>query len=233
MAVNVAASGREIRINAGPERIFPFTKSKVKNAMRSMANGLSVDSYSDGTLANQIGGLQLIVADSGVGTVGTINAGTFPFWANVLQSAAAPLQGGAAVTFSSATIETMMLNLWIKVTRQGDTPDLIVFSDDLFAMFEQSQTSLKRYAPEDKGMGGMMSMKYKSADVFFDSSGGIPATHGYFLNTDYLKICAHREANATLMDEVRSVNQDAVVLPVLWQGNLTCSARFLQGVMKA
>jgi len=233
VAVNVAASGREIRINSGPDRIINFTKAKVKNAFRSMANGLSIDSYSDGSLANQIGGLQLIVADNGLGTVGTIPAASWPFWANIVQSAAAPLQGGGAVTYSAATIETMMLNAWIKTTRQGDTPDLIVFSDDLFAMYEQSQTSLKRYAPEDKGQGGMMSMKYKSADVFFDSSGGIPAVHGYMLTTDYIQIVAHRDANATLMDEVRSVNQDAVVLPVLWQGNMVCSARFLQCVIKA
>jgi len=234
VAVNVAASGREIRINSGPDRIINFTKAKVKNAFRSMANGLSIDSYSDGSLANQIGGLQLAVADvNNTGTFGTIPAASWPFWQNVVQSAAAPLQGGGAVTYSAATIETMMLNLWIKVTRQGDTPDLIVFSDDLFAMYEQSQTSLKRYAPEDNGKGGMISMKYKTADVFFDSSGGIPAVHGYFLNTEYLQIVAHRDANATLMDEVRSVNQDAVVMPVLWQGNLACSARFLQGVMKS
>ncbi len=235
VAVNVAASGLEIRTNMGDNRIVNFTKAKVKNAMRSMANGLSVDTYSDGSLANQIGGLQLLVADNptAVATVGGIPQASWPFWQNVLQSAAAPIQGGGAVTYSAATIETMMLNTWIRATRQGDTPDLIVFSDDLFAMYEQSQTSLKRYAPEDNGRGGMISMKYKTADVFFDSSGGIPAVHGYFLNTDYLQIVAHRDANATMMDEVRSVNQDAVVIPVLWQGNAVCSARFLQAVMKA
>jgi len=37
----------------------------------------------------------------------------------------------------------------------------------------------------------------------------------------------------TMMDELRSVNQDAVVIPVLFQGNLVCSARFLQGVVKS
>ena len=76
-------------------------------------------------------------------------------------------------------------------------------------------------------------MKYKTADVFFDSSGGIPTAHAYFLNTDYLELVAHQDANMTMMDELRSVNQDAVVIPVLFQGNLVCSARFLQAVMKA
>lgn len=233
VAVNMAASGLEIRTNSGASRIVNFTKAKLKNAQRSMANGLSIDTYSDGTAANQMNGLQALIADSGVGTVGGINATTFPFWANIVQSAAAPLQGGGAVTFSPATIETMMLNLWIKLTRGTDAPDMIVASDDLFAMYEQSQTSLKRYTSTEDGKGGMTSMKYKTADVFFDSSGGIPATHMYFINTDYVELVAHQDANITMMEELRSVNQDAVVIPILFQGNLVCSARFLQGVVKS
>ncbi len=233
VAVNVAASGLEIRTNSGANRIVNFTKAKIKNAMRSMANGLSVDVYSDGTAANQINGLQAIIADSGVGTVGGINATTFPFWQNVVNSAAAPIQGGGAITFSASTIEGMMLATWLKLTRGTDMPDMIVMSDDLFQMYEQSQTSLKRYAPSDDGKGGMISMKYKTADVFFDSSGGIPSQHAYFINTDYLELVAHQDANMTMMDELRSVNQDAVVIPVLFQGNLVCSARFLQGVVKS
>lgn len=233
VAVNVAASGLEIRTNSGANRIVNFTKAKIKNAQRSMANGLSVDLYSDGTAANQINGVQAIIADTGVGTVGGINASTFPFWQNVVNSAAAPIQGGGAVTFSPATIEAMMLATWLKLTRGTDMPDMVVMSDDLFQFYEQSQTSLKRYAPTDDGKGGMISMKYKTADVFFDSSGGIPSQHAYFLNTDYLELVAHQDANMTMMDELRSVNQDAVVIPVLFQGNLVCSARFLQGVVKS
>lgn len=233
VAVNVAASGLEIRTNAGADRIVNFTKAKVKNAMRSMANGLSVDMYSDGTAANQINGLQAIIADTGTGTVGGINAATWAFWANIVQSAAAPLQGGGAITPSATTIESLMLPLWIRLTRGTDMPDMIVMSDDYFAFYEQSQTSLKRYTSDQNGQGGMVSMKYKTADVFFDSSGGIPTAHAYFINTDYLDMVAHRDANMTMMDELRSVNQDAVVIPVLFQGNLVCSARFLQGVMKA
>jgi hypothetical protein len=34
------------------------------------------------------------------------------------------------------------------------------------------------------------------------------------------------------MDELKSVNQDAVVIPVLWMGNVVTSNRSLQGVLK-
>jgi hypothetical protein len=126
-----------------------------------------------------------------------------------------------------------MLPTWIKATRGNDQPDLIVMSDDYFTFYEQSQTSLKRYTSDENGKGGMISMKYKTADVFFDSSGGIPSSHAYFINTDFLEMVAHQDANFTMMDELRSVNQDAIVIPILWQGNLVCSNRARQAVMKA
>ena len=233
VAVNVAASGLELRTNSGESRIVNFTKAKVRNGMNSFKNGLSTDFYSDGTATNQVNGLQALVADAGTGTVGQINSATYPFWQNIVQSAAAPLQGGSAITVSATTIESLMLPLWIKLTRGSDMPDMIVMSDDYFTFYEQSQTSLKRYTSDENGQGGMVSMKYKSADVFFDSSGGIPSAHAYFLNTDYIDLVVHRDANMTMMDELRSVNQDAVVIPILWQGNLVVSNRALQGVAKA
>lgn len=233
VAVNLAVSGLEMRTNSGENRIINFVKAKVKNAQHSLANGLSTDIYSDGTASNQINGLQALVADAGTGTVGGINSSTYSFWQNVVQSAAAPLQGGSAITPSATTIESLMLPLWIRLTRGMDTPDLIVMSDDYFTMFEQSQTSLKRYTSDEGGRGGMMSMKYKSADVFFDSSGGIPSAHAYFLNTKYMNLVVHQDANMTMLDDVESINQDALVKTIIWQGNLTVGNRSLQGVMKA
>lgn len=239
VAVNVAASGLELRTNMGESRVVNFTKAKIRNAMNSFKNGLSTDLYSDGTAANQINGLQALIADAGTGTVGQIPSATFPFWQNIVQSAAAPLQGGAALTLGPSTIEQLMLALYIKLTRGTDMPDVGVFSDDLFTFYEQSQTSLKRYtsdgngSPESDANGGFVTMKYKGMDVFFDSSGGIPAVHGYFVNTEYLEIIVHRDANMTIMDELKSVNQDAVVIPVLWMGNVGTSNRSLQGVLKA
>lgn len=233
IAVNLAVSGSEIRTNNGEQRIINFVKAKIRNAQHSFANGLSTDIYSDGTATNQINGLQALIADAGTGTVGGINSATYPFWQNKVQSAAAPLQGGSSITPSATTIESLMLPLWIATTRGSDMPDLIVMSDDYFAFYETSQTSLKRYTSDENGQGGMVSMKYKSADVFFDSSGGIPSSHAYFINTNYLELVVHRDANMTMLDDVRSVNQDAIVKPILWQGNLAISNRSLQGVLKA
>ena len=208
-------------------------KARVKNAIRTFKNNFSSDMYSDGSLTNQINGLQALVADAGTGTVGGIDSSTFTFWKNKVQSAAAPLQGGGAITPGSTTMESLMQPLWLELTRGDDQPDLIVASNDYFTFFELGQTSIKRYTDETKADAGFVSMKYKKADVIFDGGSGIPSAHMYFLNTDYIDVCVHTDADMTVMDEMKPYNQDAAVIPILWMGNMTVSNRSLQGVLKA
>ena len=234
IAINVVASGLEVRQNSGKEGMVKLVKNKLKNAMRTAGNNFSTDMYSDGTTSNQINGLQALVSDAGTGTVGGIVSGTYTFWKNIVQSAAAPLQGGSAITPSATTIESLMLPMWLNLTRNNDMPDLIVMDDTYFTFYDNSQTSLQRYTNSTDIKGGSTSLKYKGADVVYDSlAGGMPDAHAYFLNTDYIGLCAHRDANWTEVPEKSSVNQDAQVLPIIWQGNMTVSNRSLQGVMKA
>ena len=234
VAINVVASGLEVRQNAGKEGVIKLVKNKLKNAMKTAGNNFSSDMYSDGTAANQINGLQALVSDAGTGTVGGINSSTYTFWKSGLQSAASPIQGGGGITPSATTIESLMLPLWLQLTRNNDQPDLIVMDDTYFTFFDNSQTSIQRYTNTTDLKTGTTSLKYKGADVVYDSlAAGMPDQHAYFLNTDYIGVCAHRDANWTEVPEKSSVNQDAEVLPIIWQGNMTVSNRSLQGVMKA
>jgi hypothetical protein len=233
IAINVVASGLELRTNSGESRIINLVKARMKNAIRTFKNNFSADLYSDGTLANQINGLQALVSDTGTGTVGGIDSSAWAFWKNIVQSAAAPLQGGAGITPGPTTMESLMLPLWLELVRGDDKPDLIVSSNDYFTFYEQSQTSIKRYTDDKTANGGFVSLKYKDADVIFDGGSGIPAAHQYFLNTDYLELVVHKDANLEVMDELKPYNQDAAVVPILWMGNLTCSNRARQGVQKA
>ena len=233
IAINVVASGLELRTNSGDARIINLVKARMKNAIRTFKNNFSADLYSDGTLPNQIGGLQAIVSDTGAGTVGGIDSSVWTFWKNIVQSAAAPIQGGGAITPSAATMESLMLPLWMALVRGDDHPDLIVADNNYFALYEQSQTSVKRYTSSDSASGGFVELKYKNADVIFDGGSGIPTNHMYFLNTDYVELVAHKDANMEVMDEMKPYNQDAAVIPVLWMGNLTTGNRSLQGVLKA
>jgi hypothetical protein len=234
IALSVVASGRELRINNGPNQIVKLAKARIKNAMRTFANNFSFDLYSDGTLPNQINGLQALVADTGTGVIGGIDSSQWPFWQSVVQSAAAPIQGGGAVTPSATTIETsLMLPLWLNQVRGDDKPDLIISSNDYFGLYEASQVSIKRYTDNTTAQGGFTSLKYKTADVIFDGGSGIPAAHMYFLNTNYIEVVVHTDADLSVQDDMKPYNQDATVIPILWMGNLSISNRRLQAVMKA
>lgn len=235
IAINVVSSGYELRVNAGPQRIANLAKSRIKNAINTFANNFSADMYGDGSLTNQIDGLQKLVPDTPTNTVGGINAATYPFWQSKVQSAAAPLQGGSAIVPSGAqgVMESLMIPLFMELTRNNDKPDLIVSSNDYYQFYENGLISTKRYVDEETASGGFMSLQFKGVPVVFDGVSGMPAGHMYFLNTNYLEMVTHTDANLTIMDEAKPYNQDAVVVPILWMGNMVCSNRALQGTLKA
>lgn len=228
VAINVVASGRELRINSGDSRIVNLAKSRIKNALRTFNNNFSEDMYSDGTASNQVNGLQAIVADAGTGTVGGIDSSTWTFWKNKVRDASAE-----SVTVSATTIENqMMLPLWLALDRgPDDHPDLIVMDNVYYQYFEGSQVSIKRHNDRASADAGFVSLMYKGADVLYDAN--VPASHAYFLNTEYLKLVVHKDADLEQVEEQRPVNQDGVVIPILWMGNLVCSNRAQQGVMLA
>jgi len=230
ISLSVVASGRELRINSGESRIINLAKARIKNAIRTFNNSFSSDLYSAGSLTNQVNGLQAIVADTNTNTVGGIDANTWTFWQNTVTDASV-----LSVTPSATTIENgLMLPCWLALDRgPDDQPDLIVADSNYYAFYEGSQTSLKRYASSDSASGGFVTLKYKNADVLYDGNSGIPTNHMYMLNTNYLQLVVHQDADMAIMDDMRPLNQDGSVTPILWMGNLTCSNRKLQGVIIA
>jgi hypothetical protein len=234
IAINVVASGEELRKNSGESRIISLAKARLKNAMNTFKNNFSFDVYSDGTMSNQVNGLQALIADAGTGTVGGIDSGAAgnEFWRNKVQSAAAPIAGGGAVTVGATTIEKLMRDLWLSLVRGDDKTNLIVADNNYFSFYEDSQVSLKRYTNESDADGGFDTLKYKGADVIFDGGSGIPSNRMYFMNDNYIGMTTHKDADLTVLDEMRPYNQDAAVIPILWMGNLTVANRSLQGVFK-
>jgi hypothetical protein len=224
VAIHVTASGREIRMNNGPEQMVDLVKARVKNAMNTAANNFSVDLYGSGALTNQIGGLGLIVTSDGTGTVGGINSANDAFWANQFFE-------NTGTGLSTSTIGGSLNTLWLRCVRGNDKPDLIVMSNDMYAVYEASLQANQRYMKSDKASLGFSELQYKTADVIFDNNSNFSTTAetGYFLNTKYLYVVQHSEAQWTQDDDKVPVNQDAVVIPIYWMGNMVCTNRSLQG----
>jgi hypothetical protein len=233
VALHVVSSGRELRQNAGRSAMISLVKTKKANALKTAANNFSVDLYSDGALTNQIGGLANIIQTNGQGTVGGIDSGTFTFWRNKFKEASGTNAAASPDATKSAAFKADMNSLWLPLNRGADKPDLILFSHDFYSLYELGEQQLQRYQDADLAQAGFISLKYKTADVMFDDNTNFTTTaeKGYFLNTDYLYVDQHKEAQWTQDDEKRPINQDAIVIPYYWMGQLVCSNRSLQGVI--
>ena len=224
LAGNVTISGLEQIKNSGTEAIINLLEARINVLEKSMMNSLSTSIYSDGTGSSgkEVGGLQLIVADAGTGTVGGINSSTFTFWQNVQTTA-------TSSAFSTTNVQADMNNIYLQLVRGADSPDLVMAGTNAYKAFLGSLQAIQRITSDDLANSGFTSVQYLNSDVVFDSSCNTDKM--YFLNTDYLRLEVAAARDFVPGEAKMSVNQDAMVTPMFWSGNLTCSNRALQGVI--
>ena len=230
-AVPVAISGEDILKNAGREQVIDLFEKRVDNAMKTMSNKMAAAVYGDGTESSgkAIGGLALLVADSpATGTVGGINRATSgnEFWRNQVLSPSEAL--------TKDTIKKSMHELYMKCSRGTDKPDIIVASDDMYTLYNESLIDLQRFSDPKMADAGFETLKFKGADVIYDGGQGgyCPEKHMYFLNTNYLRLRSHKDRNMKVIGGNRmAVDQDALYKIIGWAGNLTLSNASLQGVL--
>jgi len=224
MAGNVTISGLEQIQNSGTEAVINLLESRIGVLEKTMSNILSTSLYSDGTGTNgkEVGGLQLLVADAGTGTVGGINSSTFTFFQNVQTTA-------TSSAFSTTNIQSDMNTIYLSLVRGADSPDLIMADTNAYKSFLGSLQAIQRVTSDRVASSGFTSVQYLNSDVIFDDA--CPANKMYFLNTDYLRLEVAANRNFVPGESRMSVSQDALVQPMFWSGNLTCSNRALQGVI--
>jgi hypothetical protein len=230
LAGNVVISGLEQVENSGKEQVFNLLKSRVKNLEKTLKNTMATSLYADGSGTNgkDLGGLQLLVSDATTNTVGGINATTYSFWQNQLYDFTTSSAGGVAA--SATNIQSGMNSAWLLTIRGADKPDCIVADTNYFQFYWASLQTNQRFTSDDKASAGFMNLMFMNAPVYYDDQ--CPASHMYMLNTDYLFLRPAKGREFTPLGEKASVNQDAMVLPVVWAGNMTVSNRARQCVLK-
>lgn len=228
LAGTVVMSGLEQIKNSGKERVIDLLEGRIKNLERTLMNTMATALYADGTGSSnkEIGGLQLLVADDPTAStsVGGINQNTYSFWRNKIYDFS--VQG---VTSSSTTIQAAMNSLYLACIRGNDAPSMAVADTVYFSYFWESLTAIQRIGDAREGEAGFRSLKYVGMDVFFDDQ--CLSNHMYMLNTDYMKLRFAPERNFVPLETRMSTNQDAMIIPVVWAGNLTVSNRARQGVI--
>ena len=228
LAGNVVISGLEQVENSGPEQIFNLLKSRIRNLEKSLKNDMATALYADGTGTDskELGGLQLLVPGTVGNTVGGINSGTYTFWANQVYDFSTE-----TVTPSATTIQTAMNTLWLACIRGADRPNVIVADSVYFGYYWASLQTNQRFTSDESASAGFMNLMFMDAPVYYDDQ--CPASKMYFLNTDYLFLRYAEGREFVPLGEKASVNQDALVMPVAWAGNMAVSNRARQGVIQA
>jgi len=222
----------EANQNNGKEQIIPLMKAKMDVLKTSFDNVFGDQSYSDGTGegGNEIGGLQLLVADDPTtGTVGGINRATSTntFWRNQLYDFSVE-----SVTPSATTIQSSMNVLYRRCqTQGGQLVDLITAGDTYFGYFEDSLQANQRFSNGDMAKLGFDSYKYKAADVVYDTK--CNDARMYFLNTRHLSYKYIGDSMMSVGSATRPHNQGITVVPMTSMGNLTITNARVHGVMIA
>ena len=241
-AVPVTISGLEMLQNAGKEQMIDLLDGRITVAESTMSNMLTQGVYSDGTGygGKTIVGLEAVVpanasgtsAPIATGTYGAIDRATWLFWR--------PYSSHPTTALTAATIQGAMNDVWSKLIRGSDRPDLIVMDNFMWSIYIASLQANQRFNGTEVAKLGFPTLKYMDADVVLDGglyfpssafgAGAVTKT-AYFLNTKYLKWRPHAQRNMVALapNKRYAINQDAEVTILAWAGALTCSGQAFQG----
>lgn len=231
---NVIISGLEEMQNSGSrESMHNLLRSRIMVAEKTMNNGIAKALYADGTGngGKEIGGLQLLISDTPTtGTVGGIDRASETWWRNQLWSYAAP-PVGPVETASASNIQRAMNWAQIATIRGTDKVDMWLADQNYYTFYLESLQTNMRFTNPQLADAGFVNLKFMTSDVVYDNQ--CPADHMYGCNSDYLHYRPHSNRNFTTDRRKFSINQDAIVIPLLWGGNMTLSNSNLQVVIKA
>jgi len=204
----------EKQANRGKAQAVNLVNQKIRALKATLANDFSTSLYADGTGANEIVGLQAIVADDPTtGTVGGIDASTYAFWRNLYNT---------STTASSSNIVSTMTGIWLDTIRGADKPNLIVAGNNMFTYYNDSLQADQRYTTWDKAdVLNFEGLRFQSAMVLFDPTCSTKRMYG--LNTSDLTLVCDpgRKWSSGSNREIQNATYE--VTPVLWSGALlTC-----------
>lgn len=220
---SVTLSGPDLAKNKGKERTLNLLEGKLDNAEATMKNNITKAVYGDGTVAKSFAGLKAFITDDGTGTVGGINATTWPFWKNQFQSVA------RATGLQYPALKAGMNALWMKLIRGTEKPDLVLADGEVYATYESGLQENQRYADAKLGALGFETLKYKSAAIVFDGA-ATGLVGGYMVNTKYLKLEVYEGRNFDALDlPDQSPDMDGITKHLAFMGALTLSNRAMQG----
>lgn len=215
-SVQIVIDGRSERINSGPSGAVNLLNAKITQAEMSIIDQLNQGLFGDGTGngGRDLTGLEIAVDSAG--TYGNISRTTYSYWASYEETTA----GALTVQYVRGLVSN---------TSSGgrETPNLHITTNTLFDKYEDLLFDKQRFVNKEKAEVGFDNIMYKGGMITWDE--GCVATNWYALNTKYLKLRYHPQADFVNTPFVQPDNQDAKIAKILFMGNLTGSNARRQG----
>ena len=223
-------SGKEKIMDREKWQAVALAEARIDALIAGLRNktGLSIYSLGTGEGGKEFGGLRLLVADDGVGTVGGINSAVETWWKNNFDSGTAD--------FAASTIVSKMNSMQLACTRGSDQPNLIMASASPFTAYWESLQADARHTSSKLADAGFRTLEFVGTPVVYDAQCATDLTNAgagrmYFLNTKYLCMRKAPERWFTTEKARKVENADYDVIPNWTMANMTTNARFLQGVI--
>lgn len=170
----------EERKNRGEHQAVSLVSAKDQALQTTLKNKTETSLAGDGTGAGgkEIGGLQLLVADSpsSAGSVGGIDQMANAFWRNQTSV--------TAEAITSSNITSKMNALLLATTFGTDQPDLWLGDSVCYLAYLESLQADMRHSSPKMADAGFVTVTYMGKPVVYTSS--LLASRMYALNTDYL-----------------------------------------------
>lgn len=227
-AVSVVLSNEEILKNSGSNQLEDVMTVHIDAAEQELLDRFVEDLHSDGTAADQIGGLQLAIPTTpSSGTYGGIDRSANAIWRTTSYDANSYFTGITAVTDS--TIKTIFNQVMIERSLGRNGPNMILSSQAHYLSYMKATETIQRITDETRmSRLGFTALRFygagKSVDIVLEGGIGsaMPAGVTYFVDTAALKFRYHPDRNFTRFGgRQQPVNQDAIVQHIGFMGELT------------
>lgn len=198
--------------NSGKQKIIDLLEARTMQLEESIRDEMNREALGDGTgnSGKDITGLQAIVGATG--TLGGINRATYTWWQSKVDS----------------TTETLSdLAKWRTIYNsaggQRTKPDLILTTQAIYEWYEKYAEGKMQINNNQAGNPladlGFETLKYKGAVLTYDEQA--PTGNVFFLNSDYLRMRVHEDADFAKTEKKEPTNQLAYVWQLYWFGNIT------------
>jgi hypothetical protein len=165
-----------------------------------------------------------LFTEDGLGTVGTIVAGTETWWKN--QFLDWDIHTGATLIADYTT-------LWNRCAKgsSGLTPNLIVANATMHGAFEACLVSNQRYMDVETGIAGFKALKFKTADYIFSMAPTVLQDSAWMFNTQNTKLYVVKSAWRSRRQPVDHINAAMSNMKVFSVAQLATSNRSRGGVL--